>query len=518
MLKESLLADLVNELPTPVRLQQLVTHLKNYFSCGAVVLLKKEQDYLRPVATHGLVQEAFGRQFMIDRHPRLAMLLSARKAIRFEPDSPLPDPYDGLIEALPGQHLAVHDCMGMSLYLEGECWGVVTLDALSPGTFNEERRQELQLCSLVIEAMIRMSRLEADNKALRQGQLDDKRMDQKLQSDNEIIGQSHTLQRVLQELDMVADSDLPVLLLGETGTGKELFASRLHRLSQRHDQPMVYVNCAAMPETLAESELFGHTKGAFSGAEAERTGRFEAADGGTLFLDEVGELPLSIQAKLLRVLQNGEVQRLGSDRTRHVNVRIIAATNRNLQEQVKQGEFRADLYHRLSVYPLPIPPLRERDQDVLLLAGHFLEQNRARLGFRSLRLSTAAETALLRYQWPGNVRELEHIISRASIKVLAQGVARSDIVSIGPELLDDMQSRQKHERRLAPTRPEASSPMGHQEPMKLRQAVAQTQRQVIRDALVRTDYCWAEAARDLDVDPSNLHKLARRLGLKEQAA
>ena len=180
----------------------------------------------------------------------------------------------------------------------------------------------------------------------------------------------------------------------------------------------MHVNCAALPEALAESELFGHVRGAFSGAIAERAGRFEAAEGGTLFLDEVGELPLSIQAKLLRALQNGEIQRLGADRPRKVNVRIIAATNRNLKERVQEGSFRADLYHRLSVYPVPIPPLRERGNDVLLLAGFFLELNRARLGLRSLRLSVAAEDALHRYAWPGNVRELEHVVSRAALKAV----------------------------------------------------------------------------------------------------
>ena len=322
----------------------------------------------------------------------------------------------------------------------------------------------------------------------------------------EIIGRSQALQQVLQELEVVASADLPVLLLGETGVGKELFARQLHRWSPRRDKPLVYVNCAALPESLAESELFGHTKGAFSGATAERAGKFDSADGGTLFLDEVGELPAAIQAKLLRVLQNGEIQRLGSDKSHKVNVRLVAATNRDLQQQVKSGDFRADLYHRLSVYPLPIPPLRERRDDIPLLVGHFLELNRSRLGLRALRLSSAAEHALIGYDWPGNVRELEHTVSRAAIKALSQGADRQAIVSIGPELLD------------LPNTPNAAAEVDStaftQTSMNLRDAVQKLQQQMIEQALQQADYKWTQAARILEIDPSNLHKLAQRLGLK----
>jgi len=270
------------------------------------------------------------------------------------------------------------------------------------------------------------------------------------------------------------------------------------------------VNCAALPESLAESELFGHVRGAFSGAVADRPGRFEAAEGGTLFLDEVGELPLAVQAKLLRTLQNGEIQRLGADRPRRVNVRVIAATNRNLREQVAAGDFRADLYHRLSVYPVPIPPLRERGNDVLLLAGRFLELNRARLGLRSLRLSPGAQDALRRYPWPGNIRELEHVISRAALKTLSRGAGRNDIVTLEAALLD--LDAHANAAPPAPPTPEAAPPAAEGP---LRDAVDACQRQCIQAALAQHGGNWAQAARALDVDASNLHKLARRLGLKE---
>src|SRR5690606_5083172 len=256
-------------------------------------------------------------------------------------------------------------------------------------------------------------------------------------------------------------------------------------------------------------ELFGHVKGAFSGATADRAGRFDAANGGTLFLDEVGELPLHVQAKLLRTLQNGEIQRLGADQPLRVDVRIVAATNRNLADSVAKGDFRADLYHRLSVYPVPVPPLRERDNDVLLLAGHFLELNRARLGVRSLRLSVDAEQALLGYDWPGNVRELEHVISRAAIKALGRNGSRQAMLSLDAALLDIPISDPAVPQPTATTRvPDA----GMVQPLRL--SVEACQRQEIRRALAACDDNWSAAARLLELDASNLHKLARRLGLK----
>jgi anaerobic nitric oxide reductase transcription regulator len=268
-------------------------------------------------------------------------------------------------------------------------------------------------------------------------------------------------------------------------------------------------------------------RGAFSGASADRPGRFEAADGGTLFLDEVGELPLPIQAKLLRALQNGEIQRLGADRPRRVNVRVIAATNRQLRDSVRDGGFRADLYHRLSVYPVPIPPLRERGNDVLLLAGRFLELNRARLGLRSLRLAPEAEDALLRYPWPGNVRELEHVVSRAALKAVSRGADRADIVTLPPELLDldgvslglsgglaGAAARRSSSSGEPASGGTASAGGGPQEELPLRDAVEALQRQCIRAALQACEGNWARAARRLGLDASNLHKLAHRLRLK----
>ncbi len=387
------------------RLQGLVDCLRAAFGCGAVALLKRDGDSLRPVASAGLVRDAMGRRFALSQHPRLAAILTNDLVTRFQHESDLPDPYDGLLEENIGEPLAVHDCMGMSLVVEDSSWGVLTLDALAVGRFDDGARQRLAAVKAVIEVALRLVRLETEVQALSLQHGTPPRT-APAPDGIDILGQSEGLVRLLHELQIVAETDLPVLLLGETGVGKELFAHRLHAASARRHKPMLHINCAALPESLAESELFGHVRGAYSGAVADRPGRFEAAQGGTLLLDEVGELPLTVQAKLLRVLQNGEVQRLGADRTRKIDVRLVAATNRRLDALVREGSFRADLYHRLSVYPLHIPPLRERGADVLLLAGRHLELNRARLGLRSLRLSAAAEKALRTYRWPGNVREL----------------------------------------------------------------------------------------------------------------
>ena len=508
-----LLADLVADLPAAVRLQRLVGSLRAHFACGAVALLKLEEAELCPVAVEGLVSDALGRRFALKDHPRLAAILARRGVTRFEHDSSLPDPYDGLVAGHAGEALPVHDCMGMALEVEGDRWGAVTLDALDIGKFDERARDDLAALAAIIEASVRVTRLEAEIRALRTAPRAGAPDPAVVRADADLVGQSPAMVNLLHEIDVVADSGLPVLLLGETGVGKELVAHRLHARSRRAAKPIVHVNCAALPESLAESELFGHVRGAFSGAVTDRPGRFEAAEGGTLFLDEVGELPLAIQAKLLRTLQNGEIQRLGADRPRQVDVRVIAATNRSLRNHVEEGSFRADLYHRLSVYPLPIPPLRERGNDVFVLAGRFLEQNRARLGLRSLRLSPQAEDAMRRYRWPGNVRELEHVVSRAALKAVSRGATRKDLVTLEADMLD-LDERDDDAGNMPPARPDHATPVASRP---LRDVVESAQRDAIRAALAGHGDNWAQAARELGLDASNLHKLARRLGIKAQA-
>jgi formate hydrogenlyase transcriptional activator len=230
-----------------------------------------------------------------------------------------------------------------------------------------------------------------------------------------VVGRSAALQRSLRDVEVVAPTDSCVLILGETGTGKELIARAIHNLSTRRNRPFITLNCSAIPSGLLESELFGHERGAFTGAITRTAGRFEVADKGTLFLDEVGDIPLELQPKLLRVLQEQEFERLGSTRTQQVDVRVVAATHRDLKQMVHSGEFRSDLYYRLHVFPLFVPPLRERREDIPLLVRHFVEEYARRMKRRIETISPHAMEAFRNYSWPGNVRELQNFIERAVI-------------------------------------------------------------------------------------------------------
>jgi len=230
-----------------------------------------------------------------------------------------------------------------------------------------------------------------------------------------IVGQSSALREVLQQVEMVAGTDSTVLLLGETGTGKELVARAIHERSRRKSRALVRVNCAAIPGGLLESELFGHERGAFTGAITQKIGRFEVADQGSLFLDEIGDIPLELQPKLLRVLQEREFERLGSTVTRRVNVRVVAATHRSLEEMIQEKQFRSDLYYRLNVFPIYIPPLRERPEDIPLLARHFVQEFARRMNKTVEAISTKTMDSLALYPWPGNIRELQNVIERSMV-------------------------------------------------------------------------------------------------------
>lgn len=238
-----------------------------------------------------------------------------------------------------------------------------------------------------------------------------------------LVGQSAALRQIVSQIDLVAPTDASVLILGETGTGKELVAHEIHRRSRRKERPLIRVNCASIPKELYESEFFGHAKGAFTGAIKDRAGRLEAAEGGTLFLDEIGEVPLELQSKLLRALQEKSYERVGEERTRHADVRIVAATNRDLKKEVAAGRFREDLYYRLNVFPIQVAPLRERTEDIPALAQHFTQVSARELGCPKPRLTRAGMIQLQGYDWPGNIRELRNVIERAVIRARGGALA-----------------------------------------------------------------------------------------------
>lgn len=508
------LADLSRDLFPEQRYTRLLQALSQVFPCDAAALLRLQGSQLQPLAIKGLSDDTMGRRFVVDEHPRLARIMLSREPVRFLADSELPDPYDGLVDEV-SDSLHVHDCLGASLYIDDTPWGALTLDALEPGAFDEIDATELRTFIRLAEATIKIANLigglqaRAEREHLlaqavvaEQGQL-------------ELIGHSKAMVSLREEIDVVACSDLAVLITGETGVGKELVARHVHGRSRRAQFPLVYVNCAALPENLVESELFGHTQGAFSGATGARAGKFELADGGTLFLDEIGEMPLAMQPKLLRALQSGEVQRVGSDALHKVDVRIIAATNRDLGREVAAGNFRADLYHRLSVYPIEVPALRHRQRDVLTLTGHFLELNRRRFGLRGIRLQSAARDALLAYDWPGNVRELEHLISRAALRARARSAEQIDarkLLTIHLELLDLPSTDAAADIRpnAGAAEPDLQALTTHTA-LPLREAMQQFQKQTIEEALRRHEGNQAAAARELGLDRGNFSRLLKRV-------
>ncbi|SJM92126.1 Nitric oxide reductase transcription regulator NorR2 [Crenothrix polyspora] len=505
----SIVADLSTHMSAEQRYQRLLQHLCQNFPCDASALLKFENHCLIPLAVNGLSEDTLGRRFMVNEHPRLALILASEQAIRFAADSDLPDPYDGLIDS-DNDQLLVHDCMGVTLLIDGAPWGVLTLDALMPGTFDNidpiRLNTFISLTAATVKAAELIISLEQKVRYVTQTLF-------KENTDNDMIGDSECMRKLRNEISIVAPSELAVLILGETGVGKELVARRIHLESNRADQVIVYVNCAALPENIAESELFGHTKGAFSGAVSERAGKFELANGGTLFLDEIGELPLSIQAKLLRTLQNGEIQRVGSDKSIKVNVRIIAATNRNLQQEVADGLFRPDLYHRLAVYPMHVPTLRERGKDVLLLAGAFLEKNQQRLGIKKLRLDQEAKNALLNYPWPGNIRELEHLLSRAALKSAAQENRQAPFITISMAYLDIV-PKPLEQLNYPHTKIATISAITPTLSVDFKNSVDDFQRQLIEQHLTEQHGNMAATARILGLDRGNFHRLLKRLAIK----
>jgi two-component system nitrogen regulation response regulator NtrX len=354
-----------------------------------------------------------------------------------------------------------------------------------------EKPLSLEKTVLVVRNALRQRQLEIENRALRA------RVDRRFV----IVGDSAPVGRLREQIAMAAPTNGRVLISGENGTGKELVARHIHLLSQRREGPFIEVNCAAIPEELIESELFGHTRGAFTGAVADRRGKFELASGGTLFLDEIGDMSLKTQAKALRALQEQIVEPVGGQQGVRVDVRVIAATNKDLLEEIRGGRFREDLFFRLNVIPIHVPPLRERGTDVLLLARHFIEEVAREYGRRLKRLAPDAETVLRTFRWPGNVRELRNVIERVMIMVPGDTISGEDLAFLGVSAPANLHGTPV----TAPAVPA---------PMPLYTARDDWEREYIRAALVACDGNISRTADVLGVERSNLYRKMKGLGIE----
>ena len=516
--------DLSRSLVEENRFERLLSTIRKTINCDAVALLSHQGSYLKPLAIEGISRDTLGRRFVIEEHPRFLAICNSNQPLRFDTDSTLPDPYDGLLLAMEGD-LPIHSCMGLPLIFDSTLIGVLTLDSLRPNDFDDISQKTLDIISTMAAASLKTAlTLELLEQHANHAQALVENFSQQALAKvgAELIGESSAMNKLKEDIQMVANSDFTALILGETGVGKELVARTIHLQSTRNQGPLIYVNCAALPENLIESELFGHVKGAFTGAHKNREGKFSLANEGSLFLDEIGELPINLQSKILRALQNQEIQPVGQDQIQQINVRVIAATNRDLLEEVKRGRFRADLYHRLSVFPIQTPPLRDRLEDIPLLVGFFVENTRRKLGIPQIKINSKALEQLQEYNWPGNVRELEHCISRAALRARSQQKNLS-IISIAQEHLGELTSNmnQLNSKQVQPNSDSkvdsdlnSTETQLKQQTLSLKTATENYQRQLIQDVLKETQGNWSATARQLQVDRGNLNRLAKRLGIK----
>lgn len=389
--------------------------------------------------------------------------------------------------------------------VKGDTIGVLSVDRLFPDksiSLEEDVRVLTIVASLIGQAITIAKMVEIDRKNLIKEKMSLQRELKSPYRFANIVFQSETMRDVLDAAWRVSQSKATVLLRGESGTGKELIARAIHYHSKRCDKPFISVNCAAIPDTLIESDLFGHEKGAFTGATNAKRGRFELADGGTLFLDEIGDIPLSTQIKLLRVLQEKRFDRVGGSKSITVDVRIIAATNQDLEEAVRKGDFREDLYYRLNVVPVRIPPLRDRKEDIPPLVGHFLQIYNEENG-RDIKISNEALDTLLMYDWPGNVRELENCVERMIVMARNEIIMAEDIpINIGANFISSKSSASTH----------------HNIVKTLDKTVEDIEKEKIMDALKRCGYVQARAARQLGITARQIGYKMKKYGIDSGGA
>jgi DNA-binding NtrC family response regulator len=378
------------------------------------------------------------------------------------------------------------------ILITGNASAETAVEAMKEGAFDYITKPfNFEKLKVIVAKAVEKSRLVAENLYLRQ------QLRGKYKFDN-IIGNSLPMQQVFSRLERIVNTDSTILILGESGTGKELVAKAIHYNSPRKDQPFVAINCGAIPADLLESELFGHAKGAFTGAVSEKAGKFEAADKGTIFLDEIGTMPMHLQMKLLRVLQEQEIERIGTTRKVKLNVRVVSATNADLENQVKKGQFREDLYYRLNVIPIQLPPLRERREDIALLARNFLQKFCQEMDRPLMSISPAAMTALENYAWPGNVRELENLIERT--------VALTDNEIIEPQDLPPYIGEASGSDSAL-----TSAPRVTESGVNMPEIIGSIERTMIQEALDLSNGVKARAANLLSINRTTLVEKIKRL-------
>ena len=466
-------------------------------SYGTLTLRRPDTDIFVIEASCGLTAEEKKRgQYRLGEGITGRVAQSAKPAV--VPDISRDPDFLNRTRARKGQPAAF---ICVPIIHRGETIGTMSIDR--PAAPREGLKGDLNFLMLVAnvlaegvanirEKIAERDSLVAENRRLRQ-ELGDR------YRPGNIVGNCNSMRAVYQQIAQVADSTATVLIRGESGTGKELVARAIHYASSRRDGPFISVNCAALPENLIESELFGHEKGAFTGAAQQRKGRFELANGGTIMLDEIGDISSAVQVRLLRVLQEREFERVGGDRTIRVNVRVIAATSRDLEKAMKDGRFREDLYYRLNVFPIHLPPLRERRSDIILLADHFLQKYNEMYGKKIKRISTPAINMMMAYHWPGNVRELENCIERAVL-------TSSDDVIHGYTLPPSLQTSEETNTALIPT-----------EGASLRTMMESYEREIIVDALKKHRGNVAAAARHLQTTQRIVGYKIRQLGIDPKA-
>jgi transcriptional regulator with GAF, ATPase, and Fis domain len=447
---------------------------------GAILYFENEDEFSSAVAWDRLrgpghpvrVSRTVVRRVLRERAGLLVSDLSSDRALR---------------SVVTLSELRVHSLLCVPLFIAGNVTGAIYLDSRTPTEpFDEDHLQVMTavagIASLALDNAAHWERLSQENRELRA----------EINLEHNMVGSSKRMREVYEFIRRVAPTDSTVLIHGESGTGKELVARAIHRNSARAEQAFVAINCAALTESLLESELFGHEKGAFTGASMQKKGKLEAAAGGTLFLDEISEMVPALQAKVLRVLQEREFERVGGTRTIKADIRVIAASNRSLPESVQEGTFRGDLYYRLNVVAVTMPPLRERREDIPVLAGHFISKTARKCKTRLKAMSPGAEQCLVHYDWPGNVRELENAIERAMVLGSAETILPDDF----PEAILEGS---------------AAVPAAN---AKYHGALKDVKKQLILQALQQADGSYIEAAKTLGMHPNSLLRLIRNLGLK----